>query len=824
MGIAFGLNDDFEIVDALREAVNETLQDMEQDVMTRVNLPGGQEHKKTRNLVAAVQIHPDARAVEGHVPDVNLHAHAFISNHTFTGDRWTAADISNIFRDAQGYYEAGFQSRLATKLQALGYEVERTENNFEIVGVSRELIDKFSKRSQEINELVTNGYAERLAAKKGISLDDAKDMLGALSRKAKEQSFTLQELQEHWRDQLTTEESRELDQLRPRKETRSQTQEFNIDAKQAVDFALHHGFEKEAVLRERNVLRDAMLHGIGGNTVADIEKELASRDLIRAGTEEAAIVTTKELQKEERHILDFAVRGRGKVAPLSPHHEIKRDWLGDEQKQAVAELLQSPDRLQVLRGAAGVGKTTSMQEAVEAIEATGKHVAVMAPGTKAAYDVLRDQDGFDATTIAAFLYDEERQKQVEGGVIWIDEAGLVGNPTMLAVLDIAKKKNARVILGGDTYQHTPVERGHPMKQVIEQGGIQPKEITNIRRQSGDYKTAVGYLSRGEVAQGFQGLDDLGYIHEIQDDDRDQALAKAYADSIGQYKQKDLLVIAPTHAERRKITNAIRDELKAKGVIQGKESEITTLISKQLSLAQRQDAINYQHGDVVAFHGRGKGGIKPGTQLTVDRVVDGKVFAQGAGELPLSSAGAFNVFRPETAKYAKGDLIRLTRGRHGVGDQKKLTNGSVHSIKSINRGVITLDNNEKLRSDFRFFDHGVTVTSHVSQGTTVKRAFVAQSSLSFGASSPEQLYVSASRAKKRVDIFTDSRDGLLDAVQRYRPKSFASDVKPEEADKATLHRLSGGFNRIKQIAHQIAVKQLQRFHDWLPNKQTPELAR
>ena len=50
-----GLNNDFEIVDALREAVNETLQGMEQDVMTWVNLPGGQEHKKTRNLVAAVQ-------------------------------------------------------------------------------------------------------------------------------------------------------------------------------------------------------------------------------------------------------------------------------------------------------------------------------------------------------------------------------------------------------------------------------------------------------------------------------------------------------------------------------------------------------------------------------------------------------------------------------------------------------------------------------------------------------------------------------------------------------------------------------------------------
>ncbi|MCA9217295.1 MAG: relaxase domain-containing protein, partial [Planctomycetales bacterium] len=302
VSIAFGLNDDRGIVDAIRAATNETLLEMELDVMRRVNLAGGkQEHKKTKNFVSAVWVHPDARSVNGQVPDVQLHTHAFVSNHTFDfeDDRWLAADISNIFRDAQGYYESAFQARLANQLQSLGYQVERSANDFEIVGVSRELIEKFSKRSGEINRLIKDeNAAAKIAAKHGVSLEDAKGMVGALSRDGKKKKYTFDELQSHWRAQLTPSERRELDLVAKSKELPTEKQPQLIAAKDAVDYALAHGFEREAVLRERNVLRDAIKYGIGDNTVDEIKAELASRDLIRQGKDESAVVTTRELQLE----------------------------------------------------------------------------------------------------------------------------------------------------------------------------------------------------------------------------------------------------------------------------------------------------------------------------------------------------------------------------------------------------------------------------------------------------------------------------------------------------------------------------------------------
>lgn len=237
-------------------------------------------------------------------------------------------------------------------------------------------------------------------------------------------------------------------------------------------------------------------------------------------------------------------------------------------------------------------------------------------------------------------------------------------------------------------------------------------------------------------------------------------------------------------------------------------------------------MHYSPGDLVAFHGFGSKRIRPGTQLTVDHVEHGKIFNNEFGEIPLSSAGSFQVYRPETAPYAPGDLIRLSRGRRQEHGQRKLTNGSLHRIKSIHRDVITLENGQKLGAEFRFFDHGFAVTSHVSQGSTVHRAFVAQSSLSFAASSPEQLYVSASRAKQRVDIFTDSKAGLLAAVSRHRPKTLATDVEPVRPTPASrLRNFGSTWNRAKQVAQQFATRQWKRFHDWWPAvTQRPRMAR
>ena len=58
------------------------------------------------------------------------------------------------------------------------------------------------------------------------------------------------------------------------------------------------------------------------------------------------------------------------------------------------------------------------------------------------------------------------------------------------------------------------------------------------------------------------------------------------------------------------------------------------------------------------------------------------------------------------------------------------------------------------------DFGYARTAYSSQGSSVQRVIIAQSSESFPASNREGFYVAVSRGKESVTLYTDDREGLL----------------------------------------------------------------
>ena len=95
----------------------------------------------------------------------------------------------------------------------------------------------------------------------------------------------------------------------------------------------------------------------------------------------------------------------------------------------------------------------------------------------------------------------------------MDEAGLAGTQDIAKLSQIAKDKNARIILSGDKQQHKSVARGAPFRLLESQAGIKPHEVTKIRRQSGYFRyritnaTSEGFNSRIQsiksAARGFR---------------------------------------------------------------------------------------------------------------------------------------------------------------------------------------------------------------------------------------------------------------------------------------------------------------------------------
>src|SRR5208283_5832043 len=94
---------------------------------------------------------------------------------------------------------------------------------------------------------------------------------------------------------------------------------------------------------------------------------------------------------------------------------------------------------------------------------------------------------------------------------------------------------------------------------------------------------------------------------------------------------------------------------------------------------------------------------------------------------------------------------------------------------------------------RHIDHGYASTSHSSQGATVDRIVVNIDTLrSAELVNRKQFYVSISRARDGVTIYTDDREALLHAVNRDREKSVALDqarirIQPQIKQGAEVQR-------------------------------------
>lgn len=776
VSLLFAMSKDERILGAFRDAVDETMHDIEADAETRVRKGGKNEDRKTGNLIWGEFVHFTSRPVDG-VPDPNLHIHNFAFNNCFdvSENRWKAAQFRNLKRDAP-YYEALFHSRLAHRLTELGLPVERTRTGWELAGMSRGFVEKFSRRT-----LLIESEARRL----GIVDPKEKAELGAKTRSRKVKHFTMPELQAEWRNRMSPQESATIDRLAGLVGGDAAPRDSGT-ARGALDAALLHEFERRSVTPQRQLLATTLKFAVGQATPAQISDEFDRRNLIVGDRNGRRMVTTREVLAEELHIVDFARRGRGILARLGdPREPFRNNDLDSSQQAAVRHVLGSRDAVVIVRGVAGSGKTTLMREVVDAVERKGIKVVPLAPSADASRGVMRAEGHSTADTVARFLLDEKLQQSAKGQLVWVDEAGLLGAKTVARLFDLADKLDCRILMTGDHRQHHSVERGSVLQLLEQEAGIRPAEVTEIHRPLGkhkeEYKKIVRALSEGKVSEGFNQLDKLGWVREIPGQERYRQLAADYVGAV--IRGDTALVVSPTIAECERVQAEIRSSLKSHGLIGQEDRTFRVLVNANLTEAQRGDATNFNHGDVLQFHQNAKG-VTRGTRIAV-----------GGGPLPLDQANRFTLFHARTLAIAPGDTLRITHQGRTADNRHELRNGALYRVKSFDRrGNIVLDNGWTVARDFGHLAHGFCVTSHKSQGKTVDRVFVGQSNLSLPASSPQQFYVSCSRGRKSVTVYCDNKEALREAVSQSEDRPTAMELVTQFRRRQIIAELARDFDR------------------------------
>ena len=97
--------------------------------------------------------------------------------------------------------------------------------------------------------------------------------------------------------------------------------------------------------------------------------------------------------------------------------------------------------------------------------------------------------------------------------------------------------------------------------------------------------------------------------------------------------------------------------------------------------------------------------------------------------------------------------------------RRCRNNDVHTVTAIDQDGISLDNGVSLRKGLWHLDQGLVVTSHSAQGKTVDQVLLSVPIRAFSQVNEAQWYVSLSRARSAMYVFTDSLGALKEAVMR-----------------------------------------------------------
>jgi ATP-dependent exoDNAse (exonuclease V) alpha subunit len=389
-------------------------------------------------------------------------------------------------------------------------------------------------------------------------------------------------------------------------------------------------------------------------------------------------------------------------------------------------------------------------------------------------------------------------------------------------------------LSGDTRQHGAVEASDALLAIERHSGVRPVELHKIRRQDPargqtvderehikKYRQAVKLAADGKLSDSFSQLDKMGAIVSCGLADQAGKLADEYLGLAE--KNESAVVVSQTWAEVQRVNEPVRDKLKSKGLLGANDVTVQTLEKVDLTNAQKRDERFYPKDGVIMFNQKVRQAAagSNGKLLGIAKVgvlveVDGKCVTVANKLLDK-----ITVCRPQEIKVAEKDRLHLKANRR-LAAGGRVTNGELVTVKSVGAdGKIKLTDGRMLDDSYREFLPGYAVTSYGSQGKTVDYVLFSDSTIK-AATSAEQWYVSISRGRRGIRIFTPDKEQLRENICRtgHRPLAmeFADGWVP--SGRALLwKRLHGYLLRFgRRAAENMCRLKLARDHHHQPKYQ------
>lgn len=633
------------------------------------------------------------------------------------------------------------------------------------------------------------------------------------------------------------------------------------DAEQVVNLAIPRAQQGQVHLSEIALLSEVVK---SGQPLTDVRTEIArqvdSGALIKLDSVAGAgnrVLVPRVAYEMEKTIIRHIAEGKEAVPPLmalTPASVLSGLTAG--QREATRTVLENTDRFMAIQGYAGVGKTTQFRAVMGALntlsESVRPQVIGLGPTHRAVHEMR--EAGVEARTLASFL--SETRLAIQAGetpdfrnVLFLtDESSMVGNRDMAELYQLVAAGGGRMVSSGDTAQLQAISTGLPFRLVQQRSAIDTVVMQEIVRQTPALRPAIESIIAGQVDTSLRQVDDISpqqvprqegawvpgnSVMEIrapkkgQEQDTPAAgeqtltpeqLSLVRTDIIEAIRddwmgrtpeaQQQTLVVAELNADRHAINDTIHTARHEKGDTGAEERTFTVLEPLRVpdnALRAAETFAEYT-GAVAMMNERYWTVAEVDTQ---DAVV---TLRNADGESVLISpqqntAQDISLFTPRDLTISQGDRVRFTRSDTDRGyvanSLWEVTGFTDDGAIRFRQGDLEKIVDPQAMTEDRHIDLAYALTVYGVQGAS-ERFAIALTGTEGGRkrmASLESTYVTLSRAKEHVQVYTDDLTGWSADARHSNAGQTAHDLLHQKSDHEsdTGNRLLATASRLDKTA-------------------------
>lgn len=597
----------------------------------------------------------------------------------------------------------------------------------------------------------------------------------------------------------------------------------------------------------------------------EIDRQIKNGELIPLDSVVGAgnrVVIPRVAWEMEKSIIRHIAEGKDAVTPLlalTPASVLA--GLTGGQREATRTVLENTDRFMAIQGYAGVGKTTQFRAVMNALNTLSASVRPQVIGLGPTHRAVHEmrQAGVDARTLASFL--SETRQAMQGGetpdfrnVLFLtDESSMVGNRDMAELYQLVAAGGGRMVSSGDTAQLQAISTGQPFRLVQQRSAIDTVVMREIVRQTPELRPAIESIIAGHVATSLRQVDDVTpqqvprqagawvpdkSVMEIRAPEKkmEQDNPAASEQAAGQQvmsqeplslvpasiidairddwmgrtpeAQQQTLIVADLNVDRHAINNAIHAARHEKGDTGAEERTFTVLEPLRVpDNALRAVETFAEYIGVVAMMNE-----RYWTVAAANSQGGVVTLHNDEGESVLISpqqntAQDISLFTHRQLTLSQGDRVRFTRSDT---DRGYVANSLWEVAGFTDEGAIRFMQGEQEKiidpltmTEDRHIDLAYALTVHGVQGASERFAIALTGSEGgrWRMASLESLYVTLSRAKEHIQVFTDDMARWQQRVLQSDRGKTAHDLLRQESDRhtATGNRLLAMASRLDKTA-------------------------